>query len=901
FGAIASGNTGTNERFFPAGFDFSFVVGAGNSDGFVTSFSTFGSHVDIVAPGLDILSLRAAGTDMFAAGGEPGVRIIGPDSLYFLSDGTSMATPTVVGAAALLRSLRPDLTLDELEEALHLGATDIVDPYDQGDSLVGPDTVSGYGYLNIDASLALLTHGGLAIASPAHRQRYTTDVAVKAAAISGYTGSWQLDYSVGLDSDQWLPLASGASVPADSVLFVFTDSMPDGHIRLRLTDHFDSRAELGFVYVRHNRLEITGPDPGIEIQYNVPIFGRAYGPQYDSMALFFREENGPAVRLKDSQGEFFDSLLTDWTVSGEGVGEFTIYLFGYFGPDVLIDSVPVTVTSAFAAGWPVTVGGRGGISPACADLNNDGTNELIVPTFAGLYVFEPDGTPFEGFPVLPNKDVRCVPAVYDIDRDGMNEIICTSADGIHVFNHDGSHSPGWPREMYTGLIPFGYGYPNPTVTRLGAFEDSAIVIINKIGQILAYEFNGDPYFFSREGLFASFDARIANFQGFGGDNSPFVGSTDLDGDGQYEVVSSYTAPLPYEGLGIFDGRTGLPGLGLADPLVVNIRKVYGMALADLNGDDNPEIIVMGYDSAQIPHIWVKTNGLDDLPGWPVAIPSMEGWIGQYPIMADLDLDGVPEIMTTYFEFDVGALYIFRADGTSYLPRDGRPAGEAFTTTRTVGTPIAANLTGDDLPEIIFRAGHIFPGTGPEEVFILDNQARPLEGWPIVTPARPTSVLSSRMAPMVDDLDGDGLVELIMVSDGSQVLVWDFDASYDNGNNRAKFLQDNLNSAHWLSPRVSTDIDDDPNGLLPGKVRLAQNYPNPFNPATVISFSVPVRARVQLEVFNILGQRVISLIDRELKAGKHQASFDGGKFASGVYFYRLTVGEEVRTRKMLLIK
>ncbi len=162
FVSIAAGNSGDNTRGYPAAFDSAFAVAAGDSHGYMASFSTFGPFVDLVAPGVDILSLRAAGTDLYAEAGEPGVHIVGPDSLYYLADGTSMAAPAVAGAAALIWSFRPDLSLPQLENVLRMGAIDMLDPRNEGDSLPGPDTISGYGYLCVECSMDLLTNGGLA-------------------------------------------------------------------------------------------------------------------------------------------------------------------------------------------------------------------------------------------------------------------------------------------------------------------------------------------------------------------------------------------------------------------------------------------------------------------------------------------------------------------------------------------------------------------------------------------------------------------------------------------------------------------------------------------------------------------------------------------------------------------
>ncbi|MCK4627109.1 MAG: T9SS type A sorting domain-containing protein [Phycisphaerae bacterium] len=80
-----------------------------------------------------------------------------------------------------------------------------------------------------------------------------------------------------------------------------------------------------------------------------------------------------------------------------------------------------------------------------------------------------------------------------------------------------------------------------------------------------------------------------------------------------------------------------------------------------------------------------------------------------------------------------------------------------------------------------------------------------------------------------------------------------------------------------------------------------NYPNPFNPATEISFTLPRAAEVRLEVFNVMGQKVTTLIDKQMNAGEHTCVWDGSDVASGVYFYRLETPDFVDTRKMVLMK
>jgi len=84
--------------------------------------------------------------------------------------------------------------------------------------------------------------------------------------------------------------------------------------------------------------------------------------------------------------------------------------------------------------------------------------------------------------------------------------------------------------------------------------------------------------------------------------------------------------------------------------------------------------------------------------------------------------------------------------------------------------------------------------------------------------------------------------------------------------------------------------------------LETNYPNPFNPITHINYSLPKQQFVTLEVFDLLGQKVATLIDNRVEpAGFHEITFDGSELSSGLYVYRLTAGDQVRFNKMMLIK
>jgi len=97
----------------------------------------------------------------------------------------------------------------------------------------------------------------------------------------------------------------------------------------------------------------------------------------------------------------------------------------------------------------------------------------------------------------------------------------------------------------------------------------------------------------------------------------------------------------------------------------------------------------------------------------------------------------------------------------------------------------------------------------------------------------------------------------------------------------------------------TGVKEESGSIL--KYDLMQNYPNPFNPATIIKYSIAEKAFVELDVYDILGKRVMSLVNEEKPAGEYQVNFEARSLASGVYYYRMKAGEYVSARKMLLIK
>lgn len=145
--------------------------------------------------------------------------------------------------------------------------------------------------------------------------------------------------------------------------------------------------------------------------------------------------------------------------------------------------------------------------------------------------------------------------------------------------------------------------------------------------------------------------------------------------------------------------------------------------------------------------------------------------------------------------------------------------------------------------------------------------------------------------------------------------WSANANFSNDENTLiisnarvanEFFQE-FGARYWQAGgqdefNVSVNIENE-EVELPGVVTLHQNYPNPFNPATTIRFELPADQQVTLQVFDVTGRLVSTLVRNQwMSAGSHHVSFDAGRLASGMYLYRMQLGNgQVLSRKMTLVK
>ncbi|MEJ2195869.1 MAG: phytase [Ignavibacteriaceae bacterium] len=112
----------------------------------------------------------------------------------------------------------------------------------------------------------------------------------------------------------------------------------------------------------------------------------------------------------------------------------------------------------------------------------------------------------------------------------------------------------------------------------------------------------------------------------------------------------------------------------------------------------------------------------------------------------------------------------------------------------------------------------------------------------------------------------------------------------------RLKQIDYSGAYQYSDIIETKVDFTPKDFV-----LYQNYPNPFNPATVIKYSLPQESVVAIKVYDMLGEEIITLVNKKQEAGTYNIDFDGSNLVSGIYIYQMKAGSFVKTKKMLLMK
>lgn len=381
-----------------------------------------------------------------------------------------------------------------------------------------------------------------------------------------------------------------------------------------------------------------------------------------------------------------------------------------------LDLFPITPDQP---GWPVSLDGDPRAALAVADLDGNGTQEVIAAGHNGIVnVYEADGTVRTGWPQYAGQRSIGSPAVADLDGDGLLEIgVGALDDRVYIWRADGTPLPGWPQ------MSGGHGAPTAiTFTDVDGDGDR---------EVIDTTWEGDVYVWHHDGTSLPGWPKAVDGSGF--NTSAAVGP--LLGDGRAMIVVAAKSGTVYavDPLG-----NALPGW----PQVTGDQVLSAPAMADIDADGDLEI-VLGCDDGRL-YAWHHHGGA--AAGWPVDLGSE---ITAAPAIADLTGSGTLEVAILD---DSGTLHVLDAAGKP-LPGFPLPTGLSVN-----GSVLIGDVTGDGLPEIVFTADRFVAAVTPGGQLV--------DGWPVA------AVNTLQGTPVLADLDGDGDVEVATGSRSYEVLATD---------------------------------------------------------------------------------------------------------------------------------
>lgn len=529
-------------------------------------------------------------------------------------------------------------------------------------------------------------------------------------------------------------------------------------------------------------------------------------------------------------------------------------------------------------GWPQTMNQKAWGTPVVADLDGDEDFEIIVNnTNRTTYVWHHDGTEFLDGDANPGTNGifarrptevfgRTTSAVYDVDGDGTLEIIFpeTRRDGVdnlvHAYKNDGSDAPGWPINVGVG----GWCVSSPTIADVDDDGTVEIFLVTENDLLHAWAPDGTAL--------PGYPKPLESRAGAKDSKHPAVAFGDFDDDGQLELVT--VAIKGDADCDVFiqelDGTVlpgwprSLPGLSESSPLV-----------ADVNGDQSLDVVFgIGGGSDNSPNqLYALNDDGTDVAGFPITLP---GAVRAVPVVTDFDEDGDVDIV--YAGFDL-LLHVWD------MPFAYDPALAPWATFQGNNhrTGVYGERIATSTPSVAFSARASVEG--------------------VVLEARFFGASTRDLVFVVDRIEGgSGAVERVAegVRPNGTVFRWT-DTTARPGASYTYRLSDAEGSFFFESGSV----------VVPTR-RLAveKAMPNPFNPSTTIVFEIPGIAGAQvpsvLEIFDVTGRRVRSLLSEPLGPGQHRAQWDGmdddGRFvASGTYFAQLRAAGQTSSLKLTLVK
>ena len=746
----AAGNDSIDAgEFVPANVATAIAVAAVGSNNALAHFSNRGAKIELAAPGVDILSLESG------TGG------------YITSSGTSMAAPHVSGAAALILSMHPSYTQEQVRQALRFSATDW--------GPLGRDSSFGYGLVNPAGALTVTSPLGVQLVAPVREGEAILAVTVLSGTAAGVGfDRYVLDLGRGENPEQWTVLRQSSVSVVNGPLGTFDPTvLPDGlySVRLRAYDR-SGRSFADVLRVRVGYLELTWPAaPRHPSQAAVvkaglahSITGSARGPSFQR----FRLEWAPgaeAVSGWSTDGlapvggglaPVANAALGTWTPP-PSAGLYTLRLTVENAGFASVATTMVYVEPALLSGaWPRGVGTFSPEHSALPMRQPDGSTRFLLCGAASAMGSVYRSIALDGsmitVPLAHGSEKQ--PCVGNLDGRPGDEAVVPDALALKIFSGDLTLI-----RSITAVEPRVFGVDQPVLADLD--DDGVPEIIAPARDTQSptgdsYRASGALHVYRADGsLFSpNYPLPIISPLDPSGDfGRVHVVAVDLDGNGRKEIVMAITA-------GDWSGYTlqaynadgspyaGFPAVSFSYegplPQVSSPAAVESLAAADLDRDGSSELVVVEVSVVGMVLMRVVNSTGGVRPGWPLEVPAETA-----VAIGDIDRDQRNEIVVA----SALEVQILRDDGTRWGPSWNLQGA-------SLGQPVLADVDGDGYLDILAVGSNVWLSGGGEYVSVylvaLGRDGAELGRWPLPGIDGMQAALG---LPLAGDFNGDGTMEM----------------------------------------------------------------------------------------------------------------------------------------------